>query len=392
MVFVCVDVETYERAHHKITEVGVATLDTRELSSIPPGKDGIDWRGLIRARHFRIKEHAHLVNSEFVSGHPDGFDFGTSTFVSLAEAPTHIAACFSPPFGAHQSNGAKGILDLMERLDLDEKRNIVFLGHDVLGDIKCVQSLGYDPMEIGNLLEALDTAVMYRVWRREHNSASLGRILYEFDIAGYKLHNAGNDAVFTLQAMLGICVREASIRGSPEFSSMRDSEKSARLAAALEEAKQKASDDAEGWSDHELEGDGGAPVPISIIPSEPAPIHGTLQMLSHNNGHGNFQSRGRGSGRSQGISNNRRESLNTCNNSSRRGDGRPHRGQPSRVHENPREGYGGRPEERFHDEGFHRGHGRGPGRGHGSFNTPDNKAPDAQVCHIDLHLHLHQVP
>jgi hypothetical protein len=184
---------------------------------VPPGRDGENWRILIRARHFRIKEHAHLVNSEFVNGYPEGFDFGTSTVVSLADAPAHVASCFAPPFGAHHSNGVDNITDFLKGIDFSEKRNIIFLGHDTLGDVRYLQTLGYDPLKVDNLLEALDTAVMYRVWRRELNPTSLGRILYDFDIAGYKLHNAGNDVVYTVQAMLGICVREASIRGSPEL-------------------------------------------------------------------------------------------------------------------------------------------------------------------------------
>lgn len=153
-MFVCVDVESYERAHHKITEIGVATLDTRELAGVAPGHDGENWRGLIRARHFRVKEHAHLVNSDFVAGVPDRFDFGTSTFVALADAPTHVAACFSPPFGAHHSNGAEGIINLMNGVDLHERRNIIFLGHDTLGDVRYLQNLGYDPLKVDNLLFA----------------------------------------------------------------------------------------------------------------------------------------------------------------------------------------------------------------------------------------------
>ena len=88
VVFVCVDVESYERAHHKITEVGVATLDTRELIGVPPGENGAAWRNKIRARHFRINEYKHLRNTEFVTGYPDGFDFGESTFIPVSY--THL--------------------------------------------------------------------------------------------------------------------------------------------------------------------------------------------------------------------------------------------------------------------------------------------------------------
>lgn len=64
VVFVCVDVEAYERDQKKITEVGISTLDTLDIIKIPPGEGGIEWMKHIRARHFRIVETSHLRNRE----------------------------------------------------------------------------------------------------------------------------------------------------------------------------------------------------------------------------------------------------------------------------------------------------------------------------------------
>lgn len=211
VVFVCVDVESYERVHHKITEIGVATLDTKDLVDTAPGPDGEAWRKLIKARHFRIKEHRHLVNSEFVQGHPDGFDFGESTFVSLEDAPAHVASCFQPPFGVHASNTAEAELIRigLQEVDLNEKRKLVLLGHDTLGDIRYLQQLGYDPVKVENIIEAMDTAKMYQAWRRDSQPTSLGRIMNDFDVAAWKLHNAGNDAVYTVSALRAISHAES---------------------------------------------------------------------------------------------------------------------------------------------------------------------------------------
>ncbi|KAF7678880.1 hypothetical protein GT037_002628 [Alternaria burnsii] len=281
VVFVCVDVESYERAHHKITEVGVATLDTRELIGVPPGENGAAWRNKIRARHFRINEYKHLRNTEFVTGYPDGFDFGESTFIPLREAADHVAACFHAPFGAQDGDG------FPSRHDPTEKRNIIFLGHDTLGDVRYLQQLGYDPMKVEHILEAMDTATMYKVWTRDPQPTSLGRILLAFDIPGWKLHNAGNDAVYTVQAMLGICVKEATLRGSPELDDMRKQEKENRLRARIEEAEQKAKDEAEGWSDHEAVGDGGSPIPLaSAIPPVSKPVQTKAKPVPQYDGAG----------------------------------------------------------------------------------------------------------
>ncbi|OAG14201.1 hypothetical protein CC77DRAFT_1035830 [Alternaria alternata] len=300
VVFVCVDVESYERAHHKITEVGVATLDTRELIGVPPGENGAAWRNKIRARHFRINEYKHLRNTEFVTGYPDGFDFGESTFIPLKAAADHVAACFHAPFGAQDGDG------FPSHHDPTEKRNIIFLGHDTLGDVRYLQQLGYDPMKVEHILEAMDTATMYKVWNRDPQPTSLGRILLAFDIPGWKLHNAGNDAVYTVQAMLGICVKEATLRGSPELDDMRKQEKENRLRARIEEAEQKAKDEAEGWSDHEAVGDGGSPIPLaSAIPPVSKPVQTKAKPVPQYDGAGEDHigpSRGReapGEGRGQ---------------------------------------------------------------------------------------------
>jgi hypothetical protein len=294
VVFVCVDVESYERAHNKITEIGVATLDTRDLAGVAPGPDGANWRSKIRAQHFRITDHRHLVNSEFVSGCPDRFDFGESTFVKLAEAPAKVAECFKSPFAAQSDHdGDADLPNTASISDSGEQRKLILLGHDTLSDINYLQQLGFDPLTLPNLFETQDTATMYRVWRREQQPTKLGSILYDFDIPGFNLHNAGNDAVFTVQAMLGICVREATIRGSPESKSMREEQLAAKLLQAQAAAKQQAEDLADGWSDNE--GDGGAPEPIVIKDDSPkAPLAGAPSTMTSTNGGGTGHGRSRG--------------------------------------------------------------------------------------------------
>jgi hypothetical protein len=257
-----VDVESYERAHHKITEIGVATLDTRDLVGVAPGKDGENWRSEVCARHFRIKEHRHLINHDFVQGCPDRFEFGESEFVSLSEAPAQVASCFRPPFGKRLEDTGAALEIVMKNLDLSEQRNLIFLGHDTLTDVQYLQQLGFDPLKVPNMLESQDSAAMYRVWRREPQTTKLGRILADFDIPGWHLHNAGNDAVYTVQAMLAICVREATIRGSPALETKRGEDKAKHISSLTEEAVQRANDEAEGWS--ETEDNGGSATRIVI--------------------------------------------------------------------------------------------------------------------------------
>lgn len=300
VVFICVDVESYERDHSLITEVGISTLDTLDLVDFPPGKDGENWMSKIRARHFRIKEHAHLNNTEFINGCANRFEFGQSEFIGLAEAPAVVATCFRTPFsgtGAYRADDPSPLRAAVHNPQppsQPEKRNIILLGHDTNTDVRYLQALGYNPLNLSTLVETLDTVVLHRVYKRDAQPASLARILYEFDITGWHLHNAGNDAYYTMQAMIGIAVRDAANRGNPEVEKARTEAEEEKLKVATDEAIQKVRNDAEGWSSAEGE-DGGAPIPPDD--SMPAPASHGYKPNRANADRGGPRGRGNGYGR-----------------------------------------------------------------------------------------------
>ena len=97
-VIISIDVESYERAHNLITEIGVSTLDTLDMVGVSPGPNGQNWLDKIRSRHFRISGRENLVNRDFCIGHPDAFQFGKSEWVDLKEAGPAVDACFQWPF------------------------------------------------------------------------------------------------------------------------------------------------------------------------------------------------------------------------------------------------------------------------------------------------------
>ena len=193
VVFICVDVEAFERNHNQITEIGVSTLDTSDLIGIPPGEKGMNWMTKIRARHFRIKEYEHLVNKDFVIGCADRFEkcFGTSEFISIKHAPQIVAACFRPPFSISES--PLELDSVVSGLTLDEtlpKQNIVLVGHDTKTDITYLRDIGYDPGNLSNLIEIFDTAELYRALVYESQPKGLGGLLYDLGLTGWNLHNA----------------------------------------------------------------------------------------------------------------------------------------------------------------------------------------------------------
>ncbi|TID24366.1 hypothetical protein E2P81_ATG02669 [Venturia nashicola] len=253
-VFVCIDVEAYERSNKIITEIGVATLDTLDLNGVPPGVSGQNWQSKIRARHFRIKEHERYRNGRFVSDAADQFEFGSSEFISLKDAPAMIASCFKPPFSV--PNGP-------EATEGEEKRNIIFVAHDVNSDIQFLRQIGYNPFNLSNLLETLDTAHLYRAHKREYNAKSVGKILRDFNLVGWNLHNAGNDAVYTMWIMLATSIREACGRGKSETKLERQKKLQEDVRAAEERARENVFEENAAWTEGvENDDDGGIPVKV----------------------------------------------------------------------------------------------------------------------------------
>ena len=197
-------VEAWEKDHSIITEIGVSTLDTNDLAALPPGEGGKNWKTAIRPRHFRITEYQHLINQDFIVGCAERFekDFGTSSFISISEAPQVIASCFREPFSAgyqmkshHGPKSSGSLANDFNEADPNSKRNIILVGHDIQSDINYLRSIGYDVSNLSNLLEAIDTADMFKALKHEGQSRSLGGVLLELEMVGWNLHNAVSRAL-----------------------------------------------------------------------------------------------------------------------------------------------------------------------------------------------------
>ena len=274
VIFICVDIEAYEKNQRQITEIGISTLDTNDLVNTPPGEGGSEWMKKIRARHFRIKEYAHLTNSKYVSGCPDKFveEFGTSEWISSFNAPQIVASCFRHPFSApgeytpFPADGRTiGRYGYDQRLlsqylqplnDSQQKRNIILVGHEVKSDITYLQTIGYDVTTLPNLVEAIDTINLFKAMKHEQYTPSLGAVLLELGLTGWHLHNAGNDAGYTMEALIGLSF--AALTANPKaIPQQQESD------AAAAEAQARLIDDIEEWEIADEEGgDGGAAVPL----------------------------------------------------------------------------------------------------------------------------------
>lgn len=203
-IFMSVDIECNERCHSQMTEVGISILDTQDIQGIPPGQDAANWTQRIQSRHFRVREYAHVVNHDFVTGCPDRFEFGKSQWVSRGELPLLIQDYIMYLSSPSSDDGSA--------------RNLVFVGHNPSADIGYLQELKVPVFtELKDkpfFLETVDTAELFRVSRQEMTVRSLGNILAGLEVTGWHLHNAGNDARYTLQAMTMLAVSSQRERSS----------------------------------------------------------------------------------------------------------------------------------------------------------------------------------
>lgn len=213
VVFIAVDIESYERDQKKITEIGLAYLDTQLINGMPPGEGGKAWMDTISAMHFRISDHSHLENRDFVRGCARHFEFGESSWLSLSDAAAVMERCFRTiPRGANNkpTSTASSVHVAGEDRDSTTARQVIIVGHTLPGDIRSLQRLGYDPTSATHVIGFVDLATIdCAVRAAPGRPRALGAMLDGLGILAWHLHNAGNDAVYTMMALVGLALRHA---------------------------------------------------------------------------------------------------------------------------------------------------------------------------------------
>lgn len=208
-IFVCVDVEANERRHSEVTEVGISILDTKDLVGVAPGEQASHWRKHMRSRHLRVSEHRHIVNRIYLAGCPERFDFGESEFVYERDLGAAVLAAIQPAT-VHETGSSVGT---------DESRHLVLVGHNVAMDMQYLREMGVHidqkPAGTAGFIDVVDTADFFRMLRREETHRSLAKVLHELEMTGWNLHNAGNDARYTLEVMVRLVLEHREMEDVP---------------------------------------------------------------------------------------------------------------------------------------------------------------------------------
>lgn len=91
------------------------------------------------------------------------------------------------------------ILDSYTR---DRDIEVMLVGQDLQGDLRYLSNAGYDVAQAVSSVDIVDTQILYQAWAADTQARNLRRILSDLRIPYAFLHNAGNDAMYTLRAMI----------------------------------------------------------------------------------------------------------------------------------------------------------------------------------------------
>jgi hypothetical protein len=168
-VFFAIDVEKNESGD-EILEVGISWVDAVDV-----------WNdNSIKSRHLVVKEHRHIRNGRHVPDAKDRFVYGASEALSLREIIR--------------------VMKVMVDGFRHEYDDVFLIGHSLQNDILWLKRAGID---LGDMVSATcDLAAVDQAERGSMYRRKLEVLAAECGIGCDVPHNAGNDAVYTLQLAL----------------------------------------------------------------------------------------------------------------------------------------------------------------------------------------------
>lgn len=173
VVFVSFDLEPLQHREPHMSEIGVSILDTRCLSS-----DINKPAGSLLTRHFIIGAHKRFRRQRMK------FYFGISEYVTDDKVNEVILKQFY----------------IQDTIKGDGYRNIILVGHGLGSDLRILQKRGILIQEIPTIIAVFDTS--YVAIEVLGIKSSLDNLLNILGCPHENMHTAGNDANYTLRALL----------------------------------------------------------------------------------------------------------------------------------------------------------------------------------------------
>ncbi|KAF2492532.1 hypothetical protein BU16DRAFT_592165 [Lophium mytilinum] len=208
-VFVSIDFEslswmddTGHPQYGKITELGLAFLDTRALKDVD---EPTEWVEQTRAKHYIVDEYAHLrpmvVDKRKHSlDNADKFDYGTSEIVPSRTLGDILKNALRIPDDA-ASNAENENAEI-------KYRPIILVAHAYQNEDKYLRSeLDISAADLDEIYAIIDTQVM--MCGKGQKAPGLRQLLENrYGMHPVNMHNGGNDAVYTLVLVLAHAARK----------------------------------------------------------------------------------------------------------------------------------------------------------------------------------------
>lgn len=182
-----IDIEAFEDVQSVITEIGISIYDPREnQGTLTPQ---------FRNYHICPSESLSLINTKYIPNHKENYLHGETLVMPLVVCVEFIQGLINYYlFTQSKKSKIKGAI----------------VGHNVKGDLKWLRAIHVKLPPVVNEsskeygIQTLDTSLMYQMFYG-NNGCSLGKALRLHGIPHSYLHNAGNDAHYTLQLLLNMC-------------------------------------------------------------------------------------------------------------------------------------------------------------------------------------------
>lgn len=167
------DIEAWEQNTNNILEIGMSIYDPRnQKGALIP---------IFKNIHIVVEEFENCHNGRFVPDRKNKFMGIDSIKMKLNDIRYFI----------------QGIIDYYHSTNLA----LCFVGHSLEGDLTWLRSMGVD---IPNTCE-IDTHTIFQYSRMKDQPTNLSSALLKVDIPHGYLHNAGNDAYYTLLLAFKLC-------------------------------------------------------------------------------------------------------------------------------------------------------------------------------------------
>ncbi|KAH5308565.1 hypothetical protein HBI55_060650 [Parastagonospora nodorum] len=188
MIVVCFGTESWVRDHDKLTEIGIATFDLRDMRIFKsPGMHGDSLLKQVYFYHARIEENAHVINIKYCPGDLDSNCFGQTRFANFSDATKMVESIFKLSFDAEYPE--LGFCP------------VIVMGHALSGDLAMLsRTLGVHAAVFDTVVSIIDTQQLCREtcsWTY-HNLANLQKLVSEANFHYRDTHTACNDAAMTL--------------------------------------------------------------------------------------------------------------------------------------------------------------------------------------------------